>query len=451
MDRNIRQFVALWSLSLCAVLAIINTGCTSVLSPVTGIPVFDLPDELLGVPKSEQIPVPVVLLSRPHEEQYLLGEGDILSVYIDGVLPFSAPNSPPTPPPVNMPSDQSFLKPSIGYPIPVQESGLVTLPLLPPFNVSGLTLEQARDEISRRYREEEILPPGVNYPVVSLMQRRSHTVTVIRFNAQTAVGSDGTAAGYTLDLPERRNDVLNALMESGGLPGFNERNEVVIYKTSQIPADRRNELMSQLLAQPCGGGTHQQGLHLDHEVFATDSNCIAYDNQLLEKQFIIRIPLRYYPGQMPHIRPSDVTLQTGDIVMVESRETELFYTGGLLGGGQYPLPRDYDLDVLGAIALSGQGIASSNARGGGGGGGGGGLIQGIGGTSPTQLYIIRKLPCGRTYNIAVDLQVAMNNSRENILVQPGDTLILRYKPQEELVNFGIGTFFTFGIRELFRD
>jgi hypothetical protein len=31
-----------------------------------------------------------------------------------------------------------------------------------------------------------------------------------------------------------------------------------------------------------------------------------------------------------------------------------------------------------------------------------------------------------------------------------DTLILRYKPQEELANFSIAAFFTYGIRALFQ-
>jgi len=34
------------------------------------------------------------------------------------------------------------------------------------------------------------------------------------------------------------------------------------------------------------------------------------------------------------------------------------------------------------------------------------------------------------------------------LIMPGDTLILRFKPKEELLNFGIGTFFTFGLQAL---
>jgi hypothetical protein len=34
------------------------------------------------------------------------------------------------------------------------------------------------------------------------------------------------------------------------------------------------------------------------------------------------------------------------------------------------------------------------------------------------------------------------------LVQPGDTLILRYKLQEEIVNFSLVAFFTYGVQAL---
>ena len=50
-------------------------------------------------------------------------------------------------------------------------------------------------------------------------------------------------------------------------------------------------------------------------------------------------------------RPTDVVLRSGDTVYVEGREAEVFYTAGLAGSGQFSLPRDYDLDVLQAIAL----------------------------------------------------------------------------------------------------
>src|SRR5207248_1926436 len=58
----------------------------------------------------------------------------------------------------------------------------------------------------------------------------------------------------------------------------------------------------------------------------------------------VRIPLRVRPNEPPNFRPEDVVLHDGDIVFIESRETELFYTAGLLPVGEYVLPRDYDLD-----------------------------------------------------------------------------------------------------------
>ncbi len=62
---------------------------------------------------------------------------------------------------------------------------------------------------------------------------------------------------------------------------------------------------------------------------------------------ILKIPLRLPPGVIPSFRPDDVILKDGDVVYIESRDAEVFYTGGLLPGGEYQIPRDYDLDVLG--------------------------------------------------------------------------------------------------------
>ena len=426
-----------------------SVGCTTILSPIEGIPAAQLPEELLGVRRSEFVDVPVAMLGYPIEEPYRLDSGDILGVYIDGVLPYSAPATVPAPPPVQFPTGSADLPPSIGYPIPVQEGGTINLPLLQPFSVRGMSVDEARSEIARRYNAAQLLRSEETVPIVSLMRKRQYTVTVIRSNAGAAIGNDGTAAGYVLPLEAGRNHVLAALTASGGLPGFNEKNEVIVYKTSLMPEDVRQNLMMYLNTPGCDRSP-------DHLVAMTlpksncQSGCFAANDGLIENPWVIRIPLRVPPGTVPNFDADDVVLHSGDIVQVESRDTEFFYTGGLLGGGQFPLPRDYDLDVLGALALAGQGVASQQG-GGGGGGMGGGLIRGLGGTSPTQLYIIRRLPCVRTFNIAVDLLLAMNDSRQNILVQPGDTLVLRYKPHEELANFGIGTFFTFGIRELFQN
>ena len=133
-------------------------------------------------------------------------------------------------------------------------------------------------------------------------------------------------------------------------------------------------------------------------------------------------------------------------MLIETRDTEFFYTGGLLPAGQYPIPRDYDLDALGAMSLAGGGIASRSGSSGGGGGG----ISGLTGVAPGRLYILRKTPCKGQIAIEVDLARAINDPRERPIIQPGDTLVLQYKPCEEALNFGVGTFFTFGIQQLLR-
>ena len=43
-------------------------------------------------------------------------------------------------------------------------------------------------------------------------------------------------------------------------------------------------------------------------------------------------------------------------VRVEARDRDVFYTGGLLPGGAYLLPRDRDTNVLEAIAMAGGSI-----------------------------------------------------------------------------------------------
>ena len=58
------------------------------------------------------------------------------------------------------------------------------------------------------------------------------------------------------------------------------------------------------------------------------------------------------PNEPLPFKPEDIVLKTGDIVFIESRETELYYTGGLLPVGEFVLPRDYDLDVLEAVTQS---------------------------------------------------------------------------------------------------
>ena len=450
-------------LSSAILLTTLASGCTSLFAPISGVPVSEVPVQLLGERRADHINVPLALLRMEQPEQYLIGDGDILGIYVEGILPpQNNEDQPVTIPPVHFPEAGSDLPPSVGFPIPVRDDGTLPLPLIQPLQVRGKTLSQIEQMVRSAYVDrEKILRQGRDRILVSVMRERTHRVIVIREdggdgdsalpggtrqfgNAQEVIsGTERQGAGYTLDMPAYKNDVMHALAETGGLPGLNAKSEVKVLKASRIPAERREELMMGLFAS----AAQQNGCCLDECGLMGPGS----EGFIANDPFTITIPLRVRPGEMPSINPADVILEDGDIVYIEARDTEVFYTGGLLPGGQYPLPRDYDLDVIGAMSIAGSGLGGSAQRGGAGGGAAGAILGGgFGGAVPTQLYVMRKGPCGQEFTIAVDLKRAFNDPSQRILVQPGDTLILRYKPHEELLNFGLITFFTYGIREVFR-
>src|SRR5262249_46396748 len=88
-----------------------------------------------------------------------------------------------------------------------------------------------------------------------------------------------------LDLPAYENDILHALTRSGGLPGSDSNDTVVIQR-----------------AQTAAAGPS------------------ASPQQ-------IRIPMHVREGQPPPFKPEDVVLQNGDLVLVEARGTERSQTG----------------------------------------------------------------------------------------------------------------------------
>lgn len=428
-------------------LGLLSTGCSTITQPISGIPARRLPPQFLAQSKNNLVPLDPARLSQEPPRDYLLDDGDILGIYIEGILPFVPPDRPPEPPPVNFPDANSQLDPSLGYPIAVINDGTIQLPNLEPIKVRGLTIDQTRDLIRKYYLDSEILRESSRLqPIVTLMKERTYNVIVIRqdMGGQGAQGGGGgmgggftrgtdySATGRMLKLKAYQNDILNAMMESGGLPGVNAKNEIKILRASRADQRRRDEFVQQFYQQyycnpdPCG--------------------CPP---PLPEDPSILRIPLRLPPGVIPSLTPEDVVLEDGDIVYIESRDAEVYYTGGLLPGGEHRIPRDYDLDVLTAMSLSGGGI--SRSQNGGGMGGMGGIGGMLGTVPPGMLYVLRKTPCNGQITIAVDLAKANLDPRERILVQPGDILILRFKPSEELLNFGLGTFFTFGIQYALRN
>jgi protein involved in polysaccharide export with SLBB domain len=398
-----------------ALLCGLVSGCAALTNPVgDAVPVHRLPDEVHGRRREEERTIPLALLRQKPPEVYRLAPGDVLGVWVEGIL-----GDKNQPPPVHMPAEHSNRLPAFGYPIPVTADGTIHLPLIDPIKVEGRTLSEVQDEILKAYTvTKKILQPGAGKVIVTLMNPRTYHVLVVRQDTGAValggaqvpggalIGQTKRGTGFSLDLPAYENDVLNALTRTGGLPGLDAENEVIIQRGSFGDFADSEAMRRCLELQPAGQVGGQDG---------TGTNWV-------------RIPLRLRPGESPPFRPEDVVLRNGDIVFIEARDTEVFYTAGLLLPRQYPLPRDYSLDVIEAIAytqgpLNNGGLSVNNLS--------GNLLQnGLGFPSPSLLTVLRRTPGGGQIPIRIDLNKALRDRRERVLVQPGDVLVLQETPLE---------------------
>ena len=122
--------------------------------------------------------------------------GDTLGIYIEGIT-----GDRDTPPPVYFPEDSSR-QPAVGFPVPIREDGMISLPLVEPVKISGLTLAEAEKRIRKAYTEDkQILLEGSQKIIVTLMKRRTYNVLVIREDVRRIVRAKLTVAWR--DLPRR--------------------------------------------------------------------------------------------------------------------------------------------------------------------------------------------------------------------------------------------------------
>ncbi|MEM6473173.1 MAG: polysaccharide biosynthesis/export family protein, partial [Planctomycetota bacterium] len=285
----------IWQCITGAVILSAHAGCSTLTQPIDGVPASKVPRQYFAEPKNNLVPVDVSVLSLEPPREYLIGPDDILGIYLEGVLPFTPPGAPPEPPPVNFPEAESTLPPSIGFPIPVQEDGTLALPLIEPLNVEGLTLDQVQDAIRDAYVDNDILQPDKARPIVTRIKERTIDVIVIREDGGSALltnnigsqfirgGSDRSASGGLVKLPAYQNDILHALVETGGLPGLNAKNEVRVLRANRDNEKIRAEFMQAYRAR----------------LEASKLDPCACPPELPEDPSILRIPLRLPPGEDP--------------------------------------------------------------------------------------------------------------------------------------------------------
>jgi len=400
------------------------SGCATItgLSGVPSVPAHRVPPQLLALPKSDLQEISLARLRQDPPEVYQLAPGDVLGVFIQTILGDAAADGQlgSNSPPFQIPDDPSQ-PPVFGVPVPVREDGTVALPQLPPIKVTGLTLAQLTSLIRQEYSlpKRDILKKGNDRVMVGLIRKRTFRVLVVREESGGQMGVSKRGTGSTIDLPAYQNDVLHALNATGGLPGLDAKNEIRIYRGAFQDAVERDRLIA--------------------DIKAGRKVCERAPGEPVDENVTV-IPLRFSPHQLPEFSQEDIILQTGDIVMISSREEETYFTGGVLGGGEHALPRDKDLDVLGAIAVSGGQLGAGGSTGmAGGGGGGGGRSSGGGRGSysvpASKVIILRRTPDGGQIPIRIDLNRALEDPRQRILIQPKDVVILRYTWDEELVNF----------------
>jgi len=501
-----------WGL-LAAVLIAAVSGCSAIHQPYAQTIEHKM-EVLNRMPKSELKPIDLRLLSQVQPPEHLVDDGDILGIYIEG-----GTNSGDSMP-VRFPDDR-LVSPAIGYPIPVRNGGYIRVPQLGVLHVRGMTIWQIEERIRHILTVERKTHQADKTQIhVSLMWKHGVNVMVVR---QEELGttklvspSNGTdpdrRSGQVVELPAFRNDVLNALLETGGLPNDQAENAVYIFKRNdprlaangnrplQMPPQQfasaqtfpppnaiQQAAYSEIAGSPAplppsspvnsarryprygaqaatsslsgvtqtaypplttGGHTqpmaatmtnasHHSAAHappLYTPQPASLSPCPTCPSDSRHPN-AIRIPLAVPEGELIQFSQNDVILEDGDIVLVESREDDHFFTAGLLGGGQYELPRQQDIDVLDAVLLAGTYSQSTQLN---------APTRSIGGVSvlnrdvtvgASRVVIERKTPDGGTQRFRVSLYRAMRDPNQRVIIEPGDRLYLEYTPIEACLAF----------------
>lgn len=411
-------FFERWMIGL--IIGAIVTGCTSIPDRQTITP-HQLCNtyQSRGYKNTMENINPIRLRQDP-PDAYRLGPKDTIGLYVESVTG-SATDSPP----IHIPPEGTNLPPAVGYPYTIRDDGTLSLPsILGALNVEGMTLMEAEQAIRSAYVDvQRIVTPNAKISV-SLIRPRTYHVVVIREDVSldtvrdynisqgkgnSFVGRENRGSAKTVDMWAYQNDVLNALNLTGGMPSLTAKNEVIVLRGAFAEAQGANGLLSN---------------------YSNNGSVYANGNPN-----IVRIQLRAVPGQpLPDLSQDDIILKDGDVVVIQSRDAEVFYTGGLLPGGMFPIPRDFDLDVFGAMSMAGGSVAVAA--------GGSSTVRNTGvGTivPPTRLLVIREIN-GYRRAIKIDMKQGLIDKSQCIPIQPNDLILLEYTPSEVVLNMFLSTF-----------
>jgi hypothetical protein len=250
-----------------------------------------------------------------------------------------------------------------GYPVTVQADGTIQLPEVPPIPVRGLTLAEVRAAIVKAITvDKKLIVPGKERVTVDLLRKRRYRVLVVREDCPPTPG-EAAACG-------------------GGKAGAGFSLMLEAYHNDLLEALTRTGGLPGPCARP-------------EVVIRRGPGCPD------PARMTVRIPTRVCPTDPVPFTEADVILYDGDTVFVEARADESYTVVGGPGCGKHPLPRDTDLRVVDALARV---LCPAPGCG--------------------WVTVLRKLGCDRQVPIRVDLAEALRDPRENILILPGDVIVL---------------------------
>jgi protein involved in polysaccharide export with SLBB domain len=298
----------------------------------------------------------------------------------------------------------------------VAEDGTVPIPVIGNVKVEGLTIQQAADKLIAVVVEKQVVLKDREYLYVNLVRPRVHRVMIVREEVEadsptivprTSSVTAKRGSARVVDLPAFEDDILHALTASGGMPGTDAMNEVWILRRGQRGDLATDEVWNNI---------HQGASPAEFIACCPDGATAR------------RIPLWTRDGTSPCFNQEDVILHDGDILYIPAREREVFYTGGLIVGAEIPLPRDHDIDVLEAVSIANASVGGYSAN-------GNQIFRNLGNIlPPTRAVVLRKVGNGRQVAIRVDLERAVRDAKQRIVIQPGDFIMLYYKPGETFTN-----------------
>ena len=391
-----------------------------------------LPLQCRAVSRSHLVPLDHRHLGETFDVEHRVRVGEVLGIYIADVL--GEREALPNVAFLNFAANPSPPEPMVGHPIKVETDGTIQLPYIDPLYVENKTLREVRDSIRHEYSEKtDLIKPGRDNTVVSVITPKAYRIHVIRQDTRYRSPAlqvpeqfeiSRKWSGSIVHIEPDEATVLTALLKSGGLPGIDARNEIWVMK-------RVSEAEAAISEIP-----------FDEKLAGKLPMMFPKKNTKL-----IRIPLHVPLDQELPFEPEDVLLGDGDVVFLPQRDGDVFLTGGVLGGGRFPLARDRDIDILEAIA-----IATGNPYGPAGDSrnivrfrsGPGNVIP------PTDAVVIRRRSETEQYKIRVDLLKSLDDPSERLIIQSGDLIVLRFRPRELASNVVLNLFdFGFGLTKTF--